>query len=49
VITAMNARPVRGLRDFSDVLKTLKPGDGVSLTLTREGKEMTVSATLRAK
>ncbi len=38
VIVKMNAAPITGLKDFSDFLKTLKPGDKVSITFTRDGK-----------
>jgi Zn-dependent M28 family amino/carboxypeptidase len=42
VIIAINAKPVESLKDFSDVLKTLQPGDKAAVSLVRENKEMIV-------
>ena len=44
VITAINAKPVESLKDFSDILKTVQPGDKVAITFLRESKEMSVEA-----
>jgi S1-C subfamily serine protease len=44
IIVRVNSAPVAGLRDFSDILKSLKPGDKVSVTFVRDGKESTVQS-----
>jgi hypothetical protein len=40
IITGFNAQVVNKLKDFSDILKALNPGDTVTLTFLREGREM---------
>jgi hypothetical protein len=49
VIIKINSTAIAGLQDFSDVLKTLKPGDKVSITFMREGKETTVEAEAKGR
>jgi len=49
VITKINTAPVSGLKDFSDILKTLKPGDRVSILFLREGKERKVEAVVKER
>lgn len=44
IIVRVNSAPVAGLRDFSDILKSLSPGDKVSVTFVRDGKESTVQS-----
>ncbi len=48
-ITSMNGRPVAGLKDLSDVMKTLRPGDRVSVLFERGGKEMQVDAVVQER
>jgi len=38
VITALNATPVRDLRDYTRVLQELAPGDAVAITFSRDGE-----------
>ena len=40
---------VESLRDYSNVLKAMKPGDKVSITYLREGKEITTKAVLAGR
>jgi len=49
VITGINAAAVSGLRDLSDLLKSLSPGDRVSITFTREGRTLRSEATLAGR
>jgi hypothetical protein len=42
VIVRIGSNAVHNLRDLSNVLKSLNPGDRISITFLREGKEMTV-------
>jgi hypothetical protein len=49
VIIMIGLNAVRNLRDFSDVLKSLKPGDRITITFIREGKEMTMEAEVKGK
>jgi predicted metalloprotease with PDZ domain len=49
VIVRMNNVAVSGLKDFSDLLKTLHPGDRVAVTFLRNGAERTVEAVLAGK
>jgi hypothetical protein len=49
VVVRMNNVAVTGLKDFSDLLKTLHPGDRVSVTFVRSGAELTVEAVLAGK
>lgn len=49
VIVKINAVPVGGLKDFSDILKTLKPEDRVSILFIRAGREMTVEAVVKER
>jgi hypothetical protein len=44
VIVRVNSSPVRNLRDLSDILKSLNPRDRVSITILREGKEISAEA-----
>jgi aminopeptidase N len=49
VIVAVDGRPVTTLRDLSDILKSLSPGDRTSITFIREGEEMSAEATVEAR
>ncbi len=49
VIVKVNSSAVANLKDFSDILKTLKPGDKVLITFSREGKDRTVEAEARGR
>ena len=49
VIVKVNSSAIAGLKDFSDILKTLKPGDKVLVTFLRDGKEATVEAEVKGR
>lgn len=49
VITGINEVPVGGLKDLSDILKTLKPGDKIFITVTRDGIEKAVETRVKEK
>ena len=44
IIIQINKNPVRKLKDLSDILKALQPGDKISITYIRKGKEMTAES-----
>jgi S1-C subfamily serine protease len=46
VILRINDQPLANLQEYSNLLRTLKPGQTVSVVLRRGGKELTVSVTL---
>jgi S1-C subfamily serine protease len=41
IVIRINAMDVQRLKDLSDILKSLKPGERVSVVYLRNGKEMT--------
>lgn len=45
VITKLNDQNIEDLRAYSEALKKVQPGDSLSVTFTRDGKEQTVKAT----
>ncbi len=47
VIIQVNSLPVTGLNDFSDILKKLKPGQRISITFVRDGRQSTVQARVK--
>ena len=49
VIVKVNSSAIAGLKDFSDILKTLKPGDKVFITFMRDGKEATVETEVKGR
>ncbi len=49
VIIRINSNPLHSLKDFSDVLKNLNPGDKVAITILRGGREMTVDTVVKGK
>jgi len=49
VIVRIGETAIGTMRDFSETLKSLAPGDKVAVTVTRDGKSMTVDATLVAR
>jgi S1-C subfamily serine protease len=49
VIIKINAVPISGLKDFSDILKTLKPEDRVSIQFLRESTERNVEAVVKER
>ncbi|HET6513659.1 MAG TPA: PDZ domain-containing protein [Thermodesulfovibrionales bacterium] len=49
IIIRINSTPVAGLKDLSDILKSLVPGTSVSITFMRDGKEMTVETEVKVK
>ncbi len=46
VITSINGETVKSLKEYSDILKKLQPGDKVELGLLREGKVKAISFAL---
>jgi S1-C subfamily serine protease len=42
VITRVAGRPIASLRDFSEILRTLTPGQAVPVVFSRGGEERTV-------
>jgi hypothetical protein len=46
VIVRVGDRPIASLRDFSDALKALTPGQAVPVVYVRDGKEQTVTVTV---
>ena len=46
VLTRIDAAEIASLQAFSDYLKTLKPGQAVSVTLMRDGQPVTASVTV---
>ena len=49
VIVSINDREVKGLKGLSDVLKSLSPGDRISVTFLRDGGGRTVQAVVKGK
>jgi hypothetical protein len=49
VLLSIEGQPLADLQGYSDVLKTLEPGQTVSVVLKRDGKEHTISVTLVAR
>lgn len=49
VITAVNGRPVQGLKDLSAILKALDPGSTVVISGIRNTEEFSVTAVLKEK
>jgi hypothetical protein len=49
IIIKINTNPVRKLKDLSDILKSLLPGDKVFISFLREGKEMTAETELKKR
>ncbi len=41
IIIEASGKPVKGLKDFSDIIKTLKPGDAISIIFIRGKDKMT--------
>jgi len=49
IITGINSKTVHKLKDISDILKSLNPGDKVFISFLREGKEMTAETELKER
>ncbi len=49
VITGINGKPVKELRDLSNILKSLTAGDEVKIELLRDGKKLTLDAVLQER
>jgi S1-C subfamily serine protease len=49
IIVRIDGVVIRSLRDVSNSLKSLKPGDRIKITFVREEKEMTVEADVVAR
>lgn len=49
IIIGVNSRTVDGIKDLSEILKSLSPGSRVTLTFVREGKELTIETEVREK
>jgi hypothetical protein len=45
----IDGKPVANLQGFSDVLRTLAPGQTVQVVISRDGKDQTVAVTLAAR
>ena len=46
VITAIDGKPVTTFDELQSFMQTAQPGQKVSLTVLRDGKEQTLTATL---
>ncbi|MFC1707392.1 M20/M25/M40 family metallo-hydrolase [Planctomycetota bacterium] len=46
VVTGIDDTPIASLRDLSDQLKQHRPGDRISISYVRDGKQLSTSATL---
>jgi S1-C subfamily serine protease len=46
VVASIDGKAIANLQGFSDVLRTLAPGQTVRVVLIRQGKEVTVSVIL---
>ncbi|HJR62817.1 MAG TPA: M28 family peptidase [Gemmatimonadaceae bacterium] len=49
VIVEFGGRPVKDLYEFTDALRAHKPGDTVNVVVVRDGRRMTLRATLRRR
>jgi S1-C subfamily serine protease len=49
VIIRINTGTVSNLKEYSDILKSLSPGERITITILRDGNEMTVEAEVKAK
>jgi len=49
ILIKVNGQTVADMREYSDILKTFTPGDQISLTILRDGKEETKTITLGAR
>jgi hypothetical protein len=49
VIIRINSGAVSNLKEYSDILKSLSPGERITITILRDGNEMTVEAEVKAK
>ena len=49
VILAVNGKPVNRTNELQAKIGVMNPGDKVKLTIWRDGKEMTITATLKAQ
>jgi serine protease Do len=49
VIVEFGGRPVKDLYEFTDVLRAHRPGDTVNVVVEREGRRVTLRATLRSR
>jgi len=49
ILVGMNGKVIKNLRGFSKILRGLKPGDQVRITLRRDGKNIEVTTRLTAR
>jgi C-terminal processing protease CtpA/Prc len=49
VIIRINTSVVGNLKEYADILKARSPGERMTITILRDGQEMTVEAELKAK
>ncbi|MCX7793184.1 MAG: M20/M25/M40 family metallo-hydrolase [Thermodesulfovibrionales bacterium] len=49
VIIEVSSKPVKGIRDFSEYLKNLQPGDKILLKIERDGKTLNIEVELRER
>jgi len=46
IIVSIGSDAVHNIKELADILKSLNPGDRISITFRRQGKEMTAEAKL---
>ncbi len=46
IVTSVDDKPIKKADDFSAAIQTRKPGDVLNITITREGKSISLKATL---
>ncbi len=49
IIVEINSRPIKGLKDFSETLKTFKPGEKIILKIDRAGNRWTFEVEVRER
>ena len=49
VITALNDQPVTSMEELASAIQAMSPGDTATLSILRNGEQMTVSVTLGAR
>ncbi|VFN00049.1 MAG: PDZ domain-containing protein [Candidatus Kentron sp. G] len=49
IIVAIDETPIRGIRDISNLLKTLKPGQKIRIRYLRDEKQFRIWAELKSK
>ena len=49
IIVRINDQTILSLKDYADILRTLKPGDTLRVVYRREGQEMTTVGEVRPR